>query len=134
MIARARAIIALGESVVLDASWSDVHLRDEAAGAAHSAGADLLEVRCTAPAPVAAARIARRSAGSSNASDATPEIARLMADRADPWPTAVTVDTAPSPLVSLRALRRIVEAQPPSEPIEAIVAPERAAGATVRAS
>jgi predicted kinase len=42
-------------------------------------------------------RITRRSADPANVSDATPELAEvLLADR-DPWPEAVTVDTAPAP-------------------------------------
>lgn len=50
----------------------------------------LVEVRCTVPVEVAAARIRARTGG---LSEATPAIARAMAGAADPWSTATELDT-----------------------------------------
>jgi uncharacterized protein len=71
LLRRAEGLLAQGESVVLDASWTARHHR-------------------TAAAALAAQRIRDRGA---TASDATAAIAAAMAATADPWPDAVVVDT-----------------------------------------
>jgi predicted kinase len=72
----ARRRLALGESVILDASWSAARDRDRARAVAAATRSELVEIRCEAPAAVAGRRIGLR----------------LAAD-ADPWPEALPLDT-----------------------------------------
>jgi hypothetical protein len=69
LLRRAGAALGEGESVVLDASWTDGHVREEAAQAAEAVAAELVELRCAAPPEVAAARL--RSRAPTDPSDAT---------------------------------------------------------------
>jgi aminoglycoside phosphotransferase family enzyme/predicted kinase len=94
LLDRARTALSHGQPVVLDASWSDARHRDAARRVAEETASDLVELRCVAPRPVADARIARRIREGGDVSDATPAIARAMASSADPWPSAVDVDTS----------------------------------------
>ena len=94
LVAKARTLLGLGESVVLDASWSSAAMRELAREAARATASDLVEVRCDAPVDVAAERIAVRRPGGASASEATPAIAEEMARRFEPWPEATTIDTA----------------------------------------
>ena len=94
LIDRARTALELGESVILDASWSDRRHREMAAEVARATASDLAELECVAPTAVAEARLRRRLAGGRDASDATPDVAAAMAIRFDPWPVASVVDTA----------------------------------------
>lgn len=98
---RARHLLEAGEPVILDASWSDRRRRAQAAELARATASDLVELRCDAPAPLAAARIDRRRRKGGDPSDATAEVAAAMAASPDPWPTAVTVDTAGSVALAL---------------------------------
>lgn len=93
MLAAARARLALGETTVLDASWSATAERQAARELARAAGAEVVEVRCVAPAAVAGGRIAARTG---DPSEATAAIAARMARDADPWPEAHALDTARS--------------------------------------
>jgi hypothetical protein len=93
MLARAWKCLSGGESVILDASWTDARQREAAATLARQTASDLVELRCEAPTPVAAERIRRRLRAARDPSDATPEVAALLAARASPWPGATTVDT-----------------------------------------
>jgi predicted kinase len=93
LIHRAAKLLALGESVVLDASWSSQQMRALAREVATSTSSDLVELRCTAPAAIAAARIVARGQRGDDPSEATPETASAMATRFDPWPEATTIDT-----------------------------------------
>ncbi len=102
MLLRARAALALGESVVLDASWSDASWRDRAAQIAEDTCSVLVELQCEAPTDVADARMRVRAAHGRDASDAGPEVAREMATRFCPWPSAVRLDTT-------RGLQRTTE-------------------------
>ena len=97
---RAASLLARGESVVLDASWTSIDERVAAAGLAVLASADLVQIRCEAPAAVAAARLRHRQP---TASDADPIIAASMACDVDPWPEATTVATD-VPLARSRAV------------------------------
>jgi aminoglycoside phosphotransferase family enzyme/predicted kinase len=90
LLDRASALLSLGESVVLDATWSDAAQREAAARTAERTSADLVALRCTAPEPVTSARLRTRRQG---ASDAGPEVAAAMAARERPWPQAVTIPT-----------------------------------------
>ena len=94
LLERAGQALELGESVVLDASWSDARWRTEAGGLAKETTSDLVELRCVAPAEVAAARIRARATAGLDPSDATPEVAATMAASANAWPSAETIDTS----------------------------------------
>jgi predicted kinase len=88
-LSRAGQLLALGESVIVDASLVSPTQRAAAAAAA-AAHADLVQLRCTAPAEAVRQRLAARMGG---ISDADEEIARQMAALDVPWPEAVTIDT-----------------------------------------
>jgi len=60
LLARAGRLLTLGESVVLDASWTDRAARAAAADVAARAHSDLTALRCGVPAEVAAARMRQR--------------------------------------------------------------------------
>jgi aminoglycoside phosphotransferase family enzyme/predicted kinase len=96
MLDRAAVALAHGESVVLDASWRDPRWRAEARALGQAAHADLTELRCQAPADVAAERLRSRAGRTHgrDASDATPEIAAAMSAEWESWPTATPIDTA----------------------------------------
>jgi aminoglycoside phosphotransferase family enzyme/predicted kinase len=88
LLTRAERLLALGESVVLDATWSDRAERQAAASVAGRTSSDLIALRCECPPDVAAARMRRRGA-----SDADEGIAAAMLKDAHPWPEATIVDT-----------------------------------------
>ena len=94
LLARARALLALGEPVILDASWSTGRWREKARAVARETSSDLVELRCDAPVEVARERLAARARAGIDASDATSRIAARMATMADTWPTATTIDTS----------------------------------------
>jgi len=94
LLRRAGELLALGESVVLDASWLSAAHREAAAETAKRTIADLVQLRCTADGDRAGQRISARAASGPHASDATAEIARSMAADADDWPEATPVDTS----------------------------------------
>ncbi|MET8573056.1 AAA family ATPase [Streptomyces sp. NPDC004783] len=91
LLDRAAALLAEGESVVLDATWIDSAQREGALRTAERAGADLVALRCHVPGDLAAARLSTRAPG---ASDAGPAVAAAMAAEEQPWPEAVAVDTS----------------------------------------
>ncbi|HEY3682778.1 MAG TPA: AAA family ATPase [Streptosporangiaceae bacterium] len=92
LMRRAAALLAMGESVVVDASWLSAAHRAAAARTADDAAADLVQLRCATDPAISAHRIRDRAAAP-HASDADPEVARAMAADADPWPEAEPVDT-----------------------------------------
>ena len=94
LLDRAATSLANGESVVLDATWTDAARRAGAAAVAAGAAADLVELRCDAPAAVAATRLAARPPGAAAGSDATAAVAETMRRDASPWPTATVIDTS----------------------------------------
>ncbi|MGW0771133.1 bifunctional aminoglycoside phosphotransferase/ATP-binding protein [Streptomyces sp. NPDC002676] len=93
LLDRAAALLSAGESVVLDATWSDAGQRQAALRVADRTSADLVALHCHVPGDVSAARLSTRAPG---ASDAGPEIAAAMAATEPPWPDAVAVDTSGS--------------------------------------
>ncbi len=113
LFTRARHALELGESVIIDASFSRAEDRVAAARLAKAAHAPLIELRCQAPPAVVAARLASRDGQhphEHHASDADLAIATAMAAEADPWPWATPVDTsAPVPAV-VRSAQAIVNA------------------------
>ena len=93
MLERARTMLELGESVVLDASWSSQGERQRARDVAQSTASELIELRCDAPPEVAAERIRVRRDYGLDPSEATPAVADEMRHRFEPWPEAIVVDT-----------------------------------------
>jgi aminoglycoside phosphotransferase family enzyme/predicted kinase len=96
MLGDASSALACGESVVLDASWSDASWRERASEVAATTSSDLIALRCDAPEDVAGARIAERRRIANDASDATVAVATAMRARFAPWPGAHVVDTTRS--------------------------------------
>jgi uncharacterized protein len=92
LLRRATGLLARGELVLADASWTSARHRAAAAAAAARSHAPLVQLRCTAPANLAGQRLSSRAPG---ASDADQNIAQQMAADAAPWPEAVTIDTQP---------------------------------------
>jgi predicted kinase len=90
ILQRAARLLAAGETVVVDASFTDARHRIAAARVAESSRARLLAVRCTAPAVVRDERIRRRPPGPS---EVTPAIAERISDDADPWPDSIALPT-----------------------------------------
>lgn len=95
--ARAGVLLGLGQTVVLDASWTDAAPRDAARTTASAAAADLVELCCVAPEPVTVERIRRRTQRGGDASDADEQVASALAQIADPWPEATRIDTDADP-------------------------------------
>jgi aminoglycoside phosphotransferase family enzyme/predicted kinase len=93
MIRRAERLAAMGESVILDATWRSAPLREMALRAAVHAQCAHLALRCDAPAPVAEHRVARRIAAGTDISMATAAIARRIGEAFDAWPAAVVIGT-----------------------------------------
>ncbi|MFF4562028.1 AAA family ATPase [Streptomyces sp. NPDC001435] len=91
LLDRAAALMSCGESVVLDATWSDAGQRAAALRMAERTSADLVALHCHVPDEVSVARLNTRATGPS---DAGPDIAAAMAAREPPWPEAVAVDTS----------------------------------------
>ncbi|GGY88978.1 hypothetical protein GCM10010300_36370 [Streptomyces olivaceoviridis] len=91
LLDRAALLLSSGESVVLDATWSDSVQREAAVRVARRASAELVALHCHVPGDVSEARLRTRAPG---ASDAGPEIAHAMAASEPPWPEAVPVDTS----------------------------------------
>ena len=108
LLAEAGPLLAQGETVVVDASWSRAAARRAARRAAHARAAEVVELRCELPAAEADARIERRRREGTDASDADSGVARAMRRRADPWPEAAPVDTLPPSGDVVEAAHRIV--------------------------
>ncbi len=94
LLRRARGRLDQGESVIVDASWIDAGQRAAAVRAATETASDLVELCCTCGEPVATARINERSKERDDVSEATPQVRSAMAERMDPWPSAITIDTS----------------------------------------
>ncbi|HSA52588.1 MAG TPA: AAA family ATPase [Yinghuangia sp.] len=102
LLARARALLDRGESVVLDATWGAAEARSEAVRLAHETGAALTQIQCTAPETVAARRLASRRGGWS---DADVSVAQALARGFAAWQDAAVLDTeAPADECLTRAL------------------------------
>lgn len=90
MLDRASDLLAGGQSVVLDASWTSQRHRRPASEAAEHARAELVSFQCTAPDAVVGERLRTRS---NTLSDADENISAAMAADMDAWPEAHTVAT-----------------------------------------
>ncbi|WP_345575234.1 AAA family ATPase [Streptomyces prasinosporus] len=93
LLDRASALLSSGESVVLDATWSDAARRAAALRVAERTSADLVALHCHVPGDVSAARLGTRAPG---ASDADLAVAAATEAGEHPWPEAVAVDTSGS--------------------------------------
>ena len=112
MLARAEQALSLGETVVLDAAWTDGDRRAMYHRVAEDTVSDLVELRCVLPRRVAAERIRERAERATDASDADAAIAVAMERFDDPWPTAIDIDTlAPAEEVVQRALSALPPGQ-----------------------
>ena len=94
ILGRARRALSMGESVVLDASWSDASRRDAATEVAAETSSEMVELECRLPRDEALARIRGRARAGGDPSDADEKVARAMAAEAAPWPSAIQVDTS----------------------------------------
>lgn len=97
MLLEARRLVGLGEHVILDATWTSQVHREVARHTAAETSSDLIELRCTLPRPEADERIRRREAEGGDASEATVEVAALLASRFESWPEATEVPTHGTP-------------------------------------
>ncbi|HUB42731.1 MAG TPA: AAA family ATPase [Streptosporangiaceae bacterium] len=91
LLSRARELLAHGESVILDASWTSAAQRAAAVKLALAASADVVQLRCEAPADLAVRRLLQRTG---DTSDAQPDVAERLRAEADPWPDATPIDTS----------------------------------------
>jgi uncharacterized protein len=114
LLDRAELLLSHGESVILDASWSARERRQRARRLATHTSSQLVELRCVCPRSVADDRLRVRQ-HQRDASDATPEVAALMADRFAEWPEASEIATDRSESASLEEASRALNHQPPSE-------------------
>jgi len=92
MLTEAHRLLATGQSVILDASWTDIAHRNDAVGVAVGTSSDVVPLTCVAPPEVVADRLAQRGPGS--VSDADRHIAEEMAAREHPWHAATVIDTS----------------------------------------
>lgn len=108
LLHRARTLLEHGESVVLDATWGDEAQRAGARALADGTVADLVELRCVLAPEIAAARVAARERRGDDVSDATVDVARELAARADPWPSAGEIDTSGTVAETIAVALRVV--------------------------
>lgn len=93
LVERARRLLELGESVVLDARWSEAWQRQLANEVAERTGAHLTELECRLPVDLARQRIADRAQSGSDPSDATAELIDDLTRQHQRWPGARACDT-----------------------------------------
>jgi predicted kinase len=101
LLQAAAAELALGRTVVLDATWARELHRDGAARVAERAAADLVQLQTTLPDHVVPARLAARAAGGTDASDADVTVHHAIAVGFAPW-QAAKVDMQLPPEEALR--------------------------------
>ena len=90
LLRRAEVLMGLGESVVLDASWTAAGHRDEAASLADRCHATLTGLRCELDPLTAAQRMSDRV----GMSDADARIAAALGEDLAPWPESIEMDTS----------------------------------------
>ena len=105
LLRRAGTLLAMGQTVVLDASWTNGAQRDNARTMADQHHADVIELTLQAPGDVADARLLERRG---DISDATPAVRAVLAGRADEWPEAHVVRTDRSIDLTLAEAERAV--------------------------
>ncbi|MFI7680433.1 AAA family ATPase [Actinophytocola sp. NPDC049390] len=105
LLRRAGELLARGEQVVLDASWSAAAARDLARELAERTRSTFVPLRCIAPVTVTDDRLRTRTG---SMSDADPEIAHAMAADEELWPEARDLNTSGSPDAAVTEAMRIV--------------------------
>ncbi|WGY04519.1 phosphoenolpyruvate synthase [Nocardioides sp. QY071] len=108
LLDRAQRLLARGESVVLDGTWSHADDRARAAELAARATADLVELRCEIDEATARRRFVTRD----SISDADQEVAARMRVDADHWPTSHPIDTGTDLVTSTDQACRLVRPHP----------------------
>ena len=103
MLRRARLLLGMGESVVLDATFGRDEQRSLAVELADAVSADLAVFECVLPAEEAERRISARV----GVSDADADIARRLRAEMAPWPGGHRVDTLREPA---ECIERVCEA------------------------
>jgi predicted kinase len=105
LITRAEALLSVGESVVIDATWSSGAHRAAAAKTAQKCHADHVSLLCEVSSTVTARRLKSRRHGPS---DADASVSDPILAAFDPWPEAVTIDTSGGPSAAVeRAMAAI---------------------------
>ncbi|MCT1711405.1 MULTISPECIES: bifunctional aminoglycoside phosphotransferase/ATP-binding protein [Dietzia] len=112
LLDRAAASLALGRSVVLDATWLEPRRRAEAETVAAGAHAELVEISCTAPRDELVRRITERARAGTDPSEATIEVLDDQLARPAAWPEAIEVDTVGLDVRDGEAVRRWAEREP----------------------
>ncbi|MBD0293188.1 MAG: AAA family ATPase [Jiangellaceae bacterium] len=112
LLSRAERLLGMGESVVLDASWSDQEWRAKAAALAASTHTDLIPLHCMSLPDVVAERMRARL----GVSDADETIAAAMSAEFDSWPDAVAVDTTRPLDLTVQHAAGVVRPPPVREP------------------
>jgi aminoglycoside phosphotransferase family enzyme/predicted kinase len=93
---RATRLLGLGETVVVDASFSAAAGREPFRGGGRAASTPVAELVCSAPATVVEERLRARAVRPDAHSDADVSVGRRLAARTDPWPEAWVVHTGTS--------------------------------------
>ncbi|MGA8211158.1 MAG: AAA family ATPase, partial [Nocardioidaceae bacterium] len=88
LLRRADALLARGESVVVDATWTSSTWRERARTVAAGSHSDLVEIRCVVPPTQADARVTARRAGRQHVSDADAGVATALREAVVAWPEA----------------------------------------------
>ncbi|MCV7248616.1 AAA family ATPase [Mycobacterium koreense] len=104
VFARARRLLAEGESVILDGTWRDPQRRAHVRELAAALHAPMLEIMCRTDVDTAVRRVTARPAD--HVSDATGEIAQHLEMDARRWPQAQVLDTAVAPAEAAEAVVR----------------------------
>ncbi len=94
LLARARAALEGGRSVLLDGTFSARRWQQAAEQLAEDTGSDLAVFECTARPSVAGARLRARSTDASAISGADEDVGKAMAADRHPWARAQPVDTS----------------------------------------
>ncbi len=92
LLEAARGPLEHGETVILDASWSDARWRAAAEQLARETWSELTCFMLTAPPEVVDARAADRASAHGDASDAGPAVAAALRSRFEHWPLALVLD------------------------------------------
>jgi aminoglycoside phosphotransferase family enzyme/predicted kinase len=107
---KARSIIARGETVLVDASFSTTGQRELFRRIAVDLRTPLVELECTAPNRVLAARLRDRLDKPSRYSDADLAVGTRLAAERQPWPSAMRISTATGQHQSVSHALRAIEA------------------------
>jgi len=110
LLDRAAELLSLGQSVLLDATWTEPMHRAAAARLARRSAADLIVLQCHATADLALTRIASRPPGghAADSPDVETDAYYQLAAHTGDWPDATRLDTGqPLPETIAAALRAV---------------------------